>query len=76
MLGSKPIDTPMHPNICFEQHLGKPLAGSGRYRWLIGKLVYSRVICLDITYDASTCRVRIGSSDYYLSYLEISSEDS
>ena len=39
-LGSKPIDTLMDPNIHFDQNLGEPLTNSGKYKQLIGKLIY------------------------------------
>jgi len=45
---TKPIYNPMHPNICFKQHLRKPLADSGQYQWLIGQLVDSSVIRLEL----------------------------
>ena len=38
-LGSKPIDTPMDPNIHFDQNLGEPLNDLRKYRRLIGKLI-------------------------------------
>jgi len=49
-LGSKPIDSPMDPNIRFDQNLGEPLAGLGKYRRLIGKLIYLTVTRPDITF--------------------------
>jgi len=32
ILESKPISTPMNPNICFNQNLGEPFADPQKYR--------------------------------------------
>jgi len=42
-LGSQPIDTPMNPNIRFDQNLRELLADPRMYRRLIGKLIYLTV---------------------------------
>ena len=39
-LGFKLIDILMDPNIHFDQNLGEPLVDLGKYRRLIGKLIY------------------------------------
>jgi len=40
---SKATDTPMDPNIHFDQNVGKSLADPEKYRRLIGKLIYLTV---------------------------------
>ena len=47
-LGFKPIDTPMDPNICFDQNLKKPLAYPEKY--MISKLIYLTVTRPDIIF--------------------------
>ena len=36
-MGSRPIDTSIDPNICFDQHLGEPLVDPVQYWRLINK---------------------------------------
>ena len=52
-LGSKPINTPMNPNICFDQNLREPLADPKKYRRLIDKLIYLSVTQSDIIFNVS-----------------------
>ena len=49
-LGCKPANTPMKANVdlCFDD--SHTLDDSGKYRRLIGKLIYLTVIRLDITF--------------------------
>ena len=50
MLGSQPVGTPMDPAVQFDQNLGDTLENLGRYRRLIGKLIYLTITKLDITF--------------------------
>ena len=52
-LGFKPIDTPMDPNICFDQNLKESLVDLRKYRRLISKLIYLTVTRSDITFIVS-----------------------
>ena len=52
-LGSKHIDTPMDPNICFDQNLREPLAYLRQYKQLIGRLIYLTITRPDITFVVS-----------------------
>jgi len=76
-LESKPIDTPIDSNICFDQNLGEPLADPRQYRQLIGKLIYLTITRL-ILYLLCGCVKLIytefisTSLDCYLSYLAVS----
>jgi len=49
-IGSKPIDTPMDPNICLDQNIGEPLDDPRQYRPLIDKLIYWTVEWHDIKF--------------------------
>ena len=49
MMGSKPVDTPMDSNIRFSKDDGEDFANAGRYRRLVGKLIYLIVTRPDIT---------------------------
>lgn len=40
MLGCKPVDTPMDPNIKIGMEKDSPLVDKGRYQRLVGKLIY------------------------------------
>ena len=77
-LESKPIDTPIDSNICFDQNLGEPLADPGQYRQLISKLIYLTVTRPDITFVVGGCVKSVyvesvlTSLDYYLSNLAVS----
>ena len=50
MLGSQPVGTPMDPAVQFDQNLGDTLENLGRYRRLIGKLIYLTITKSDITF--------------------------
>ena len=49
-MGSKPIDTPMDSNTKFSKDDGEDVTDVGRYRRLVGKLIYLTVTRLDITF--------------------------
>ena len=49
-LGSKRIDTPMDPNIHFDQNLWESLIDPEKYKRLIGILIYLIVIRTNITF--------------------------
>ena len=50
LLGVKPIDTPMNPNVKPLPNNGEPSSDLGRYRRLDGKLNYFRVTHLNISF--------------------------
>ena len=49
-LRSKPIDTPMNPNIHFDKNLGELLVDPRKYRRLIDKLIDLNLTRLDISF--------------------------
>ena len=53
LLNAKPVDTPMDPNVKLLPNQGEPLADSGRYRRLVGKLNYLTVTRPDISFAVS-----------------------
>ena len=52
MMGCRPIDTPMDPNVNLLPGQGEPLSNPKRYR-LVGKLNYLTVSRLDISFSMS-----------------------
>ncbi|GAV58961.1 LOW QUALITY PROTEIN: Pkinase domain-containing protein/LRR_1 domain-containing protein/RVT_2 domain-containing protein/LRR_8 domain-containing protein, partial [Cephalotus follicularis] len=53
MLGSKPVDTPMDPNVKLTVEDGEPLNDPEKYRRLVGKLNYLIVTRPDIAFSVS-----------------------
>jgi len=53
LLNSKPVDTPMDPNVKLLPNQGEPLSDSGRYRRLVGKLNYLTVTRPNISFAVS-----------------------
>ena len=53
MMDSKPVDTPMDPNIKLFPNQGEPFSDSGRYRRLVGKLNYLTITRPDISFAVS-----------------------
>ncbi|XP_019195737.1 PREDICTED: uncharacterized protein LOC109189582 [Ipomoea nil] len=53
MSDCRPIDTPMDPNIKLVPEQGKPFSNPGRYRRLVGKLLYLTVTRPDISFAVS-----------------------
>ncbi|RVW82543.1 Retrovirus-related Pol polyprotein from transposon RE2 [Vitis vinifera] len=53
MLGCKPVDTPMDPNVKLIPGQGEPLGDPGRYRRLVGKLNYLTITRPDISFPVS-----------------------
>lgn len=53
MLDSRPVDTPMDPNVKLLPGQGEPLQDSGRYRRLVGKQNYLTVTRPDILFAVS-----------------------
>ena len=53
ILGSRPVDTPMDPNVRFVPKQGEPLSDPERYRRLVEKLNYLTVTRLDISFAIS-----------------------
>ncbi|GAV76750.1 hypothetical protein CFOL_v3_20223 [Cephalotus follicularis] len=53
MLGSKPVDTPMDPNVKLTVEDGEPLNDPEKYRRLVGKLNYLTVTQPDIVFSMS-----------------------
>ena len=53
MLDSKPVDTPMDPNVKLVPRQGEPLKDPGRYRRLVGKLNYLTITRPDISFPVS-----------------------
>ncbi|GAV61090.1 hypothetical protein CFOL_v3_04618 [Cephalotus follicularis] len=53
MLGSKPIDTPMDPNVKLTVEDGEPLNDPEKYQRLVGKLNYLTVTRPDIAFSVS-----------------------
>lgn len=50
MLGSKPSETPMEPNLKLSPDDGEPYPDPGRYRRMVGKLNYLTVTRPDIPF--------------------------
>ena len=50
LMGSKPVDTPMDPNVklCIDQ--GELMTNSYSYRHLVGKLNYLKITRVDISF--------------------------
>ena len=48
LLGSKPMETPMHPKVKLYENQGELLSNPERYRRLVGKLNYLKITRLDI----------------------------
>ena len=53
LLGSKPMETPMDPNVKLYEDQGELLSNPERYRCLIGKLNYLTITRLDILFAVS-----------------------
>ncbi|RVX16620.1 Retrovirus-related Pol polyprotein from transposon RE2 [Vitis vinifera] len=53
MLGCKPVDTPMDPNVKLIPGQGEPLGDPGRYRRLVGKLNYLTITRPDISFPVN-----------------------
>ena len=53
LLGSKPMETPMHPNIKLYENQGELLSNLERYRRLIGKLNYLPITHPNISFAVS-----------------------
>lgn len=53
LLGARPVDTPMDSTVKLDAEQGKPFHDVGRYRRLVGKLIYLTVTRPDITYAVS-----------------------
>ena len=53
MMGCRPIDTPMDPNVKLLPGQGEPLNNAKRYRRLVGKLNYLTVTRPDISFPVS-----------------------
>lgn len=53
LLGSKPVETPMNPNVKLYKDQGEMLSNPERYRRLVGKLNYLTITCLDISFAVS-----------------------
>ena len=53
MMGCRPIDTPMDPNVKLLPGQGEPLSNPERYRRLVGKLNYLTVTRPDISFPVS-----------------------
>ena len=50
MLGARPAETPMDSNVKFEAEQGELCSDPGRYRRLVGKLIYLTVTRPDIAF--------------------------
>ena len=50
MMGSRPVDTPMDSKIQFSKDEGEDFVDAGRYRRLVGELIYLTVTRLGITF--------------------------
>ena len=44
LLGSKPVEIPMDPNVKLYEELGELLSNPERYRYLVGKLIISQLL--------------------------------
>ena len=53
LLGSKPVETPMDPNVKLYEDQGELLSNPERYRHLVGKLNYLTITHLDISFAVS-----------------------
>ena len=53
MLDSKPVDTPMDPNVQLVPGQEESLGDPGRYRQLVGKLNYLTITRPDISFPVS-----------------------
>ena len=53
MLGCKPVDTPMDPNVKLISGQREPLGDPGRYRTLVGKLNYLTITRPDISFPVN-----------------------
>ena len=53
LLGSKPVKTPMDPNVKLYEDQRKLLSNPERYRHLVGKLNYLTIIRPDISFAVS-----------------------
>lgn len=56
MLGCKPADTPMDPNMKIGMNPKQALVDKGRYQRLVGKLIYLSHTRPDIGYIVSSCK--------------------
>ena len=52
-LGSKPVETPMDPNVKLYEDQGELLSNSERYHCLVGKLNYLTITRLDMSFAIS-----------------------
>ncbi|RDX91036.1 hypothetical protein CR513_27038, partial [Mucuna pruriens] len=60
MSNCRPVDSPMNPNMKLMVKQGEPYSNPGRYRRLVGKLIYLTIIRLDISFTVGVnlkCRV-------------------
>ena len=53
LLGSKPMETPMDPNVKLYENQGELLSNPERYRRLVGKLNYLTITRLNISFAVS-----------------------
>ena len=53
LLGSKPVETPMNPNVKLYEDQGELLSNPERYRRLVGKLNYLTITRPDISFAVS-----------------------
>ena len=53
LLGSKPVETPMNPNVKLYEDQGELLSNAKRYRHLVGKLNYLTITHPDILFAVS-----------------------
>lgn len=53
MMGSRPIETLMDPNLMLREQLDDNLVDKGRYQCLVGKLIYLSHIIPDIAFAVS-----------------------
>ena len=53
LLGSKPVETPMDPNVKLYEDQGELLSNPERYRCLVGKLNYLTITCPNISFAVS-----------------------
>ena len=53
LLGSKPVETPMDPNVKLYENQGELLSNPERYHRLVGKLNYLTITLLNISFAVS-----------------------
>ena len=57
LVESKPMETPMDPNVKLYEDQGKLLSNPERYRRLVGKLNYLTITCPNISFAVSVPRL-------------------